>query len=211
MPFAALLFSAICKASSDNHFACLHYFFLWMVLITASCTMSQTSVHSPSGTLSIRSNSISRFHCIIVRDMIKVIPEWSSGFLYFNFSLNLAIKNSWYEPQSAPGLVFADWWASPSSATKNIINLISALTIWWCPCAVFSCVVGRGCLLWPVCSLGKTLLAFEKIRDTKGTSHAKMGTIKDKNVMDLEEADDIEKRWQEYTEELYKKRSSWPR
>ena len=59
-----------------------------------------------------------------------------------------------------------------------------------------------------MCSLGKTLLAFEKIRDTKGTSHAKMGTIKDKNVMDLEEADDIEKRWQEYTEELYKKRSS---
>ena len=47
-------------------------------------------------------------------------------------------------------------------------------------------------------SLGKTLLAFEKIRDTKGTFHAKMGTIKDRNGMDLAEADDIKKRWQEY-------------
>ena len=47
---ASLLFSAICKASSDNHFAFLHFFFLGMVLITAFCTMSQTSVHSSSGT-----------------------------------------------------------------------------------------------------------------------------------------------------------------
>ena len=50
--------------------------------------------------------------------------------------------------------------ASPSLAAKNIINLISVLTIWWCPCLVISCVVWRGCLLWPVNSLGKTLLAF---------------------------------------------------
>ena len=50
--------------------------------------------------------------------------------------------------------------ASPSLAAKNIINLISVLTIWWCPCIVFFFVVGRGCLLWWVCSLGKTLLAF---------------------------------------------------
>ena len=50
--------------------------------------------------------------------------------------------------------------ASPSLAAKNIINLISVLTIWWCPCAVFPCVVGRGCLLWPVHFLGKTLLVF---------------------------------------------------
>ena len=49
---------------------------------------------------------------------------------------------------------------SPSLAAKNIINLILVLTIWWCPCVVFSCVVERGCLLWPVHSLGKTLLAF---------------------------------------------------
>jgi len=49
---------------------------------------------------------------------------------------------------------------------------------------------------------------FKKIRDTKGTFHAKMGTIKDRNGMNLTEAEDIKKRWQEYTEELYKKRSS---
>ena len=53
--------------------------------------------------------------------------------------------------------------------------------------------------------MGKTRDLFKKIRDTKGTFHAKMGTIKDKNGMDLTEAEDIKKRWQEYTEELYKK------
>ena len=52
----------------------------------------------------------------------------------------------------------------------------------------------------------KTRDLFKKIKDTKGTFHAKMGTIKDRNGMDLTEAEDI-KRWQEYTEELYKKRS----
>ena len=53
--------------------------------------------------------------------------------------------------------------------------------------------------------MGKTSDLFKKIRDTKGTFHAKMGTIKDSNGMDLTEAEDIKKRWQEYTEELYKK------
>ena len=51
----------------------------------------------------------------------------------------------------------------------------------------------------------KTRDLFKKIRDTKGTFHAKMGTIKDRNGMDLKEAEDIKKRWQEYTEELYRK------
>ena len=51
----------------------------------------------------------------------------------------------------------------------------------------------------------KTRNLFKKIRDTKGTFHAKMDTIKDRNGMDLTEAEDIKKRWQEYTEELYKK------
>ena len=53
--------------------------------------------------------------------------------------------------------------------------------------------------------LGKTRDLFNKIRDTRGAFHAKMGTIKDRNGMDLTEAEDIKKRWQEYTEELYKK------
>ena len=53
--------------------------------------------------------------------------------------------------------------------------------------------------------MGKTRDLFKKIRDTKGTFHAKMHLIKDRNGMDLTEAEDIKKRWQEYTEELYKK------
>ena len=53
--------------------------------------------------------------------------------------------------------------------------------------------------------MGKTRHLFKKIRDTKGTFHAKRGTIKDRNGMDLTEAEDIKKRWQEYIEELYKK------
>ena len=53
--------------------------------------------------------------------------------------------------------------------------------------------------------MGKTRDLFKKIRDTKGTFHAKIGSIKDRNGMDLTEAEDIKKRWQEFTEELYKK------
>ena len=53
--------------------------------------------------------------------------------------------------------------------------------------------------------MGKTRDLFKKIRDTLGIFHAKMGTIKDRNSMDLTKAEDIKKRWQEYTEELYKK------
>ena len=53
--------------------------------------------------------------------------------------------------------------------------------------------------------MGKTRDLFKKIRDTKGTFHAKMGTIKDRNGMDLTKAEDSKKRWQEYIEELYKK------
>ena len=53
--------------------------------------------------------------------------------------------------------------------------------------------------------MGKTRDLFKKSRDTKGTFYAKVGSIKDRNVVDLTEAEDIKKRWQEYTEELYKK------
>ena len=63
--------------------------------------------------------------------------------------------------------------------------------------------------------MGKTRELFKKITDTKGTFHAKMGSIKDRNGIDLTEAEDIKKRWQEYTKNhkkiKIKKRSSWPR
>ena len=55
--------------------------------------------------------------------------------------------------------------------------------------------------------MGQTRDLFKKIRDTKGTFHARTSTIKDRNSKDLTEAEEIEKRWQEYTEELYKKNS----
>ena len=57
--------------------------------------------------------------------------------------------------------------------------------------------------------MGKTRELFKKIRDNKGTFHAKMGTIKNRKGMDLTEAEDIKKRWQEYTEELYKRVLTW--
>ena len=60
---------------------------------------------------------------------------------FLNLSLNLVIRSSWSEPQSAPSLVFADYSASPSLAAKNIINLILVLTIWWCPCVESSLVL----------------------------------------------------------------------
>ena len=58
---ASLLFTAICKACSDSHFAFLHFFFLGMVLIPVSCKMSQTSIHSSPGTLSIKSRPLNLF------------------------------------------------------------------------------------------------------------------------------------------------------
>ena len=59
--------------------------------------------------------------------------------------------------------------------------------------------------------MGKTRAVFKKTRDTKGTFHAKMGSIKNRNGLDLTEVDDIKKRWQEYMEETIQKRSSQPR
>ena len=62
--------------------------------------------------------------------------------------------------------------------------------------------------IWGKNRMGKTRDLFKKIKAIKGIFHAKLGTIKDRNGMNLIEAEDIKKRWQEYTEELYKKRSS---
>ena len=61
LPFASLFFIVVCKTSSNNHFPYLHFFFLGMFLIPVSCTMSQTSIHSTSGTLPIRSSPLNLF------------------------------------------------------------------------------------------------------------------------------------------------------
>ena len=63
--FASLLLTAICQDSSDSHFAFLHFFSMGMVLIPVSCTMTKTSVHSSSGTLSIRSNPLNLFLLVL--------------------------------------------------------------------------------------------------------------------------------------------------
>ena len=112
LPFASLLFWAICKASSDNHFALLHWIFLRMVLISTFCTMLKTSIHSSSGTLSVRSNPLNLFvtstvylQGICFRSYLSCLMVFPT---FFNLSLNLAIRSSWSEPQSVPSLVFAD-------------------------------------------------------------------------------------------------------
>ena len=101
---ASLLFTAICKASSDNHFAFLHFFFLGMVLLPVSCTMSRISVHSSSGTLSIRSSPLNLF----LTSTVKLLRIWFRSYLnglvvfptFFNLTLNLAIRSSWSEPRN---------------------------------------------------------------------------------------------------------------
>ena len=135
----ASLFSAIWKTSSDSHFAFLHYFFLGMVLITASYIVSQTSIHSSSGTLSTRSNPLNLF---VTSWICYVIPEWSSGFPCF-----LQFKsegNKEFMIWATVSFWSCFCWlyrASPSLAVKNITNLILILTVWWCPCVESSLVL----------------------------------------------------------------------
>ena len=94
------------------------------------------------------------------------MSEWSSGFpTFFNLSPNFAIRSSWSEPQSAPSLVFADCIGLLHLCCKEyyqsdfgIDYLVMSM------CGLFSCDIWRGWLLWPVCSLGKTLLAFALLR-----------------------------------------------
>ena len=84
------------------------------------------------------------------------MPKWPSGFHYFlQFRSEFGNKEFmiWATVSSRSCFCWL-YKASPSLAAKNIINLNSILTIWRCPCVVFSCVLGRGCLLWPVRSLG---------------------------------------------------------
>ena len=84
LPFTSFLFTAICKASSDDHFTFLHFFIMGMVLIPASCTMSRTSVHNSSGTLS---DLILWIYLSLTLYNPKrfdyVTTEWSSGFPHF--------------------------------------------------------------------------------------------------------------------------------
>ena len=92
LPFTSLLFSAICKAYSDNHFAFLYFFFWGMVLVTISCTMLQTSVHSSSWTLPTRlclSNPLSLFVTSTVNTLATVMS-------CYNFQIVIALSWSFF-------------------------------------------------------------------------------------------------------------------
>ena len=108
--FASLLFTGICKPSPESHFAFLHCFSMGMVLVPVSCTMSRSSTHSSSGTLSDLIPwmyfSLPLYnHRDLIWSYLKGLVIFST---FFNLSLNLARRSSWSEPQSAPGVVFAD-------------------------------------------------------------------------------------------------------
>ena len=108
--FTSLLFSAICKASSDNHFAFLHFFFFGMILATISCTVLWTSVHSSSGTLSDLIPWIYLPSLLYNHKGFDLGHSWMAQWFFptfFNLSLSFAIRSSWSESQSAPSLVFA--------------------------------------------------------------------------------------------------------
>ena len=139
LSFASLLFSAICKASSDNHFAFLHFFFLGMVLITTFCTMSWTStLFRPS----IRSNPLI-YLSLPLYNHKEFETEWSSGFPYF-LQCKSEFGNKEFMIWATVSSQSCFCWlyrASPSLAAKNIINLISVLTIWLCPCVESSLVL----------------------------------------------------------------------
>ena len=101
-----------------------------------------------------------------MRRLISVIHEWSSSFPYlFQFTSEFGNKEFMiWATVSSQSCFYWLYRAFPSLAAKNIINLISVLTIWWCPCVESFLVVGRGCLPWLVHFLGKTLLVFALLR-----------------------------------------------
>ena len=135
---ASLLFTAICKASSDSHFTCLHFLFLGMILIPVSCTMSHTSVHSSSGTLSIRYSPLNLY----LTSSVLLLWIWFRSYLndlvvfptLFNLSLNLAVSSHDLSHRQFPVLFLLTVYSFSIFGWKNTIHLISVFTFWWCPC-----------------------------------------------------------------------------
>ena len=109
--FASFPASAICKASSDNHCAFLHFFFFGMILVATSYTMLWTSVHSSSDALFIRSNPLTLSLPLYNHKGFDLGQTWMAQWFFPSFfilSLNFTVRSWWAEPQSAPRLVFAD-------------------------------------------------------------------------------------------------------
>ena len=134
------------------HFALLQFFLLGLVLITASCTMSRTSVHSSSGTRSIRSNPLNLFVTS------TVIRSYLNGLIVFPTCFSLSLK--FCNKELMIWAIINSWscfcWlhrTSPSLATNNIINLISVLTTWWCLCVELSLVLLQEGVCYDQCVL----------------------------------------------------------
>ena len=143
LPLAFLLFSAIYKASLDNHFAFLRFFFLGMVLIPSSCTMSQTSIHSSSGTLWDLISWIYLSLPLYNHKGFDLGHTWmvQSFPYFFQFKSEFCNREFIWATVSSWSCFCWLYRASPSLAVKNIIRLISVLTIWWRPCVESSLVL----------------------------------------------------------------------
>ena len=164
LPFASLLFSAICKASSDNHFALLHFFFLgsFWLFPAVECYYLLSIVFQVLCLPDLIPWIYFHFHCIIRRDLTRVIPEWSSGFPY-----SLHLKPEFANQQLIMWATVSSrscfcWLSrvSPSLAAKNVINLISVLTIWWCPGIESPLVLLEEGVCYDQCILLAKLFAF---------------------------------------------------
>ena len=156
-------FWAICKASSDNHFAFLHFFFLDMVLVTASCTILWTSICSSLGTLSDLIPWIYLSLLLCNHKRIDLGHTWKAKwFSLLQFKSEFCNKEFmiWAAVSSRSCFCWL-YRASPSSAAKNIINLTLVLTIWWCPCVESFLVLLEEGVFYDTCILLQILLAFD--------------------------------------------------
>ena len=135
--FTSLLFTVICKASSDSHFAFLHFFFLGMVLIPVSCTRSWPSVHSSSGTLLDLTPWIYLSLPLYNHKGFDLGHTWMVKWFSLLFQFKSEFGNEGFMIWATVSSQSYFCWlyrVSPSLAANNIINLILVLTIWWCPC-----------------------------------------------------------------------------
>ena len=119
-------------------FALLHFFFLWMTLVTTICTVLQTSIHSSSYTLSDVIPWIYLSLPLYNHKGFDLGHTWmAQWFSLHSLSVNFAMRSFWSEPQSAPGVIFADFIELLYLQLQRTY-LISVLAIWWCPCVELS-------------------------------------------------------------------------
>ena len=163
--FASLHSSAICKPSSDNHFAFLLFFWGGIVLFTASCTVLQTTVHNSSGNSLTKSSPLNLFVTSTANSHGIWFKSYVPGLLFFLVFYSLSWILQWEADDLSHSQVQVLFSLTVYSfsifGTKeyhqsdfNIDHLVMSM------CIVVSCVVGRGCLLWLACFLGKIELIF---------------------------------------------------